>query len=274
MTKSPKTHTVSVGPTILCLWLGLFSSDADAYSLDTSPDRYNPNPSITDVVTDFPAPKNATIRSTKLIGGDTFAGAGALCTMDTSCVEIWVTTNGKTRYFKKEIRACLPMRGSGLLSDAATAFAARHFTAVAIPEVKNTFGDIPSAVSTNIAICGNHSFHLQYTSEGDAVSPLVCSIDAPPVVDLGELTTDTSRVVRSAVTCFGGGDASVRVSIVGPSTISPAHGLELWASAPDRPFRVTGDGAPSYVDLTVGATVHSPKPGLYSGSFVYTIEYL
>lgn len=269
MTKSSKALT----PVILCV--SLLCNDALAYDLSRLPDRYQPNPAYADVFADSPAPRQATIRSLRLFGGDTYAGYGGVCpNNDTSCAMIFVTNNGKTRLFEKSAKKCIPQKGPGILSDAVTSFAASLFSNVAIPQASNRYGDQPSGVAINIRICESNSFHLVYSSEGSISTPLVCVIDAPPIVDLGELTENTTRAVRSAVTCSGGGETDIRVSVVGPSTSSPVPGLELWASAPERALHITGDGAPSYVDLTVGATVNSPKPGFYSAAFVYTVEYL
>jgi hypothetical protein len=252
----------------------MFCPGAAGYTIPESPDTYVENPAQVDWVLDNPSPGRALVRSTRLLGGDTFAGFGGACPTADSCIKILVAENRSRRLFEMSAPGCLRGSGSGTLSEAATAFANKLFGGKVVPEVENRYGDAPSFIQINLRLCDNQSFHMTYRSTGSPILPIVCVIDAPAVVDLGRITANTTRIVRASVQCSGSGEADIRVSVLAPRSISPVSGLELWAAAPDRAVHVSSGGSPSYVDLTVGANVNTPEPGFYSGSFVYTIEYL
>lgn len=245
------------------------------YTIGGKPSQTYPNPMLADTVIDFPSRGYATLSGFRAYGGDTFAGGQHLCG-DTNghCIRIVHNDGTKTRWFEKYEKGCLPNVGDGPLAAAVNALGFRLFVGVDIPEVDYRVPDGPSGALLSINLCSGGGYDLKYSSTGSGSSPLVCAVDAPGVVELGRTTVSTTVLVPAVVVCTGGGDSDIRVSVQGASTIRPVPGLELWTSVPDRAFHVTGDGAPLNVDLSVGATVNGPEPGFYSGTFVYTIEYL
>lgn len=251
---------------------------AYCYKLDPIPSQGANNTLVVDMVVDRPSKNTVVVSYARAIGDDRWVGSGNACYGPVgairSCMVVYMANGKKFRQFQQNVRACLPGQGDGTLADAATAFIQQHFVSRAIPQIgSNTWAAERSELWVGIQICGQ-SNHIVYQTEGSPSSPVICTIDAPALVELGTLTTSSTRVVRAGINCTGGGESDVRVSVQGPATIRPVRGLELWASAPERALHITGDGAPTYVDLTVGATIANPKPGFYSGSFVYKIEYL
>lgn len=248
---------------------------ASGYSLSNHPDQLHPNPALAEFRVDYPEPGLALFEDVVLLDHDTWAGFGGQCKGEASCIRIFVPSDGGVRLFEKEGPGCVPSEGDGPLGDAALIAIVDGFIRDGIiPEVKNRFVEMPGGVHINLRICDNPSYFLMYRADGSPVTPIICVLDAPAVVDLGRIATDSTRNVRSAVRCSGSGGADIRVSVLGAASISPVPGLELWATAPSGILHVTSGGGPGYVDLTVGAKVDNPEPGTYSGTFVYAIEYL
>lgn len=260
---------------ILCtVTLSLYTPPVSSYDLDKPGSSGNPMLAEYRLRNDGQA---ALVTSVRLFGGDTFAGYGGACLGDEpTCFYIWRRHGGTTTGYYGSSDQCLPERGPGTLQAAAQSLAQRAFVGQTLLKTHYQWGDTPSKMRVAISPCSGvaSSYHVVYDSDGSAESPLICALDAPAIVDLGQATASSSLTVGAAVSCAGESSSSVRVSVSGASSLQPTPGLELWTKVPSASIIVSGDGTPTPIAITVGATVANPNPGPYSGSFVYLIEYL
>lgn len=260
-------------------WLFIFVSGfilptSHAYVLGLQPDQMTPNPAYVQIQTSADR-GNARIVDVELYGGDTFAAYGGLCDpYDTSCIRITVRRGKTVDTYYKSVPKCIPSRGTGSLAAATTAFVKKNFSG-SIPKVENWWGDdVRSETFIAFKMCDNPSFHIQYSSEGSPTTPLVCSLQAPGLVDLGVVQEQVIRNIETTLKCSGDGAGTVRINVSGPSQIEPSPGVNLWTSVPEENMTVSGDGIPYIVNIKVGATNSGGIPGKYEGEFIYVIEYI
>ncbi len=175
---------------------------------------------------------------------------------------------------------CIPVTGPGTLQSAMQRLWTTHVMGRAVPYRGRGFGDLDRgrSISWSVPICkasstGKWRGVLHYSTRLSDEGTRSCAVSAPYVVELGNTTVNVSKTVDLDVVCLGDGDWDVRVSVAGPTTVSPTDGLTLWTEPPRGPIRVEGDGRHYTVQAKFGATVTSPRAGPYSTSFTYTIEY-
>lgn len=175
---------------------------------------------------------------------------------------------------------CIPVTGPGTLQSAMQQLWTTHVLGRSVPYRGSSTGDLNRgrSVTWGVPICKANSTGkwrgvLYYSTKLSDEGTRSCAVSAPYVVELGNTTVNVSKTVDVDVVCLGNGDWDVRVSVTGPTTVSPTDGLTLWTEPPRGPIRVEGDGRHYTVQAKFGATVTSPRAGPYSTSFIYTIEY-
>lgn len=175
---------------------------------------------------------------------------------------------------------CIPVKGNGTLQSAMQQLWTTYVMGRPVPYRGNGSGDLTRgrSVTWSIPICNVDSMGkwrgvLYYITKLSDEGTRSCAVSAPYVVELGNTTSNVAKPVDLDVVCLGDGDWDVRVTVTGPTTVSPTDGLTLWTEPPSGPIRVKGDGRHHTVQAKFGATVTSPRAGPYSTSFIYTIEY-
>ncbi len=99
-----------------------------------------------------------------------------------------------------------------------------------------------------------------------------CAIKAPDTVAFRS-DDPVRRTENFLVSCTGDGQADVRLRVLGPTTITPGQGISVSTLPPAQYTRVYA-GESKVIPVTFDLKTNAAKPGQYSGTFVYALEYL
>lgn len=167
---------------------------------------------------------------------------------------------------------CLPASSDSLL-----VAVQKHVTSNYLPLIRNVIlrkNGFPaqSRFVLSIGTCGKGNDIIIGAYVADINTKFNCALRAPDTVAFRP-GDPVRRTENFFVSCTGDGQADVRLRVEGLTAITPGQGVSVSTQPPTQYTRVNA-GESKVIPVTFDLKTNAAKPGQYSGTFVYALEYL
>ncbi|WP_260513999.1 hypothetical protein [Serratia fonticola] len=168
---------------------------------------------------------------------------------------------------------CLPPSSDSLLVAVQKHIAGNYLPLIRNLTLRPVSTNDKSQLVLEIGTCtGNGNNIIMGAYVADTHTKFNCAIKAPDTVAFRS-DGPVRRTEYFFVSCIGEGQADVRLRVLGTTTITLDQGVSV-STLPPAQYITIYAGESKILPVTFDLKTNAAKPGQYSGTFVYALEYL